>query len=100
MCESRCGLLCGSCQGREEADCKGCVNMTLPFWGGECGVKSCCEGKGLDHCGQCHSFPCEMLATMGAEQGYDPEPRLAQCRRWAREEAAEAVSTMTTLGIL
>lgn len=87
MYESRCGILCGECQGREEVHCKGCRNMEKPFWGGECGVKSCCEAKGRNHCGECPDFPCEMLAAMGTDQGYDPAPRLAKCREWAKEES-------------
>ena len=85
MHESRCGICCDSCEGREEAECRGCLNMDLPFWGEECEVKSCCEKRELDHCGKCPEFPCEMLSGMGAEQGYDPEPRLKQCRSWAQE---------------
>ena len=63
--------------------------MKQPFWGGECGVKSCCEAKGLDHCGVCPDFPCEMLSTMGVEEGFDPEPKIAQCRIWAGESTVK-----------
>ena len=45
MVESRCGICCSECQGKEQVHCKGCVNMERPFWGGECPVKSCCEEK-------------------------------------------------------
>lgn len=83
MFESRCGICCNRCERREEANCKGCTNMEKPFWGGDCGVKTCCESKHLNHCGECGDFPCEMLAGMGKEQGFDPQPRLEQCRRWA-----------------
>lgn len=83
MFESRCGICCDSCTGREEAHCNGCLNMALPFWGQECEVKSCCEGKKLNHCGECGDFPCEIFKNMGAEQGYDSAPRLRQCRIWA-----------------
>lgn len=48
-------------------------------------MKVCCEGKELNHCGECPDFPCTMLAEMGKDQGYDPEPRLTQCRKWAEE---------------
>jgi len=58
--------------------------MDKPFWGGECGVKSCCEEKYLNHCGECAEFPCKMAETMGSEQGYDPKPRLDNCRNWAK----------------
>ncbi len=50
-----------------------------------CKVKACCEERRLNHCGECREFPCEMLASMGVEAGFDPKPRLEQCRRWAGE---------------
>ncbi len=86
MFESRCGILCGSCERKDKVGCTGCLNMGKPFWGGECGVKSCCESKGLNHCGECGDFPCEMEAGMGKEQGFAPEPRLSSCRKWAAEK--------------
>lgn len=88
MFESRCGVLCNDCQRRDQVNCSGCTQMERPFWGGECGVKTCCEGKGLDHCGLCEQFPCQMLASMGVEQGHDPAPRLAILRHWAAQEDA------------
>ncbi|MDO5603069.1 MAG: DUF3795 domain-containing protein [Oscillospiraceae bacterium] len=85
MYESRCGICCEQCEGREEAHCSGCLQMEKAFWGGDCPVKSCCEAKGLDHCGLCPQFPCEVVSGMGKDQGYDPAPRLAQCRKWAQK---------------
>ena len=85
MFESRCGVCCESCERREKVHCKGCINMEKTVWGGVCEVKVCCEGKELNHCGECPDFPCTMLAEMGKDQGYDPEPRLTQCRKWAEE---------------
>ncbi|QNM06368.1 DUF3795 domain-containing protein [Qiania dongpingensis] len=85
MFESRCGICCDSCEGKTEVNCKGCLNMKTPFWGGDCEVKSCCEAKGLNHCGECKEFPCETISSMGKEQGYDPEPRLLKCRQWAEK---------------
>ena len=87
MIESRCGLLCGSCAYRESMGCAGCVNIQRPFWGEACPVKSCCEGRGLTHCGQCGEFPCQLLHGFA----YDPQQgdngaRLVQCQKW-REEA-------------
>lgn len=89
MVESRCGVRCDACTRREAVHCSGCTQMALPFWGGECPVKSCCEGKGLHHCGECGAFPCEMLKNMGKEQGFDPAPKLEQCRKWAAEAQSE-----------
>lgn len=87
MHESRCGVCCNTCERKEKVNCKGCLEMQQPFWGGPCGVKSCCEEKKLDHCGECADFPCQMLATMGADQGFDPEPKLQKCREWAKEQS-------------
>lgn len=83
MVESRCGVRCDLCERKEAVHCKGCAQMDAPFWGGKCGVKSCCEEKGLYHCGECDQFPCQMLADMGKDQGFDPAPKLKQCREWA-----------------
>ena len=88
MFESRCGVCCGSCERKEKVNCKGCVEMAAPFWGGVCKVKSCCEDRKYNHCGNCVDFPCEMLANMGKEQGFDPSLKIEQCRRWVEEEHA------------
>lgn len=83
MAESRCGILCGACEYREQTGCRGCVNIDRPFWGACCPVKACCEGKGLEHCGLCPDFPCAVLHQFS----YDPEQgdggkRIEQCRAW------------------
>lgn len=85
MFESRCGVRCNICERKEQVNCKGCINMTAPFWGGECKVKSCCEEKALNHCGECKDFPCDMLSNMGKEQGFDPAIKIEQCRKWLNE---------------
>jgi len=59
--------------------------MTVPFWGGKCSVKSCCEGRGLNHCGECDDFPCDTLSNMGKAQGFDPQKKIEQCRIWKNE---------------
>lgn len=83
MHESRCGVCCDSCERKEQVNCKGCLNMAGPFWGGKCEVKSCCEAKEHDHCGECSEFPCSVLSNMGVEQGFDPTIKIEQCRKWA-----------------
>lgn len=85
MFESRCGVCCNNCERREKVSCTGCVNMSAPFWGGACGVKTCCEGKSLNHCGECDVFPCTMLSNMGKEQGYDPAIKIEQCKKWMKD---------------
>lgn len=85
MFTSRCGVRCDQCE-RFGYLCKGCIHMEKPYWGGICEVKNCVEKKGLDHCGQCDTFPCALLISMGAEQGFDPTKKIAQCKRWNEEE--------------
>lgn len=83
MIESRCGLLCGNCDYREQTGCKGCVNMEKPFWGDSCPVKSCCESKGLEHCGACGQFPCALLRQFAYDETQgDDGRRIEQCRLW------------------
>ena len=65
MYESRCGIACTGCGRKAKVGCTGCATMEKPYWGGDCGVKTCCEERGYDHCGQCADFPCEMLANFG-----------------------------------
>ena len=89
MFESRCGVCCNTCERKNLVHCFGCLDMNTPFWGGECGVKTCCENKKLNHCGECEVFPCDILANMGKEQGYDPTIKIEQCRKWANEIAAK-----------
>lgn len=87
MIESRCGLLCGQCAYREDPGCAGCIQMEKPFWGESCPVKSCCEERGMAHCGQCGEFPCPLLHKFAYEmEQSDQGARIEQCRRWRQEE--------------
>jgi len=87
MIESRCGILCRQCKYREPMNCAGCIAIDKPFWGEACPVKSCCEGRGHEHCGQCDEFPCELLNEFAydKEQG-DNGKRIETCRIWANYE--------------
>jgi len=85
MFESRCGVCCNSCERKKKVNCNGCLNISIPFWGGNCEVKTCCEEKGYNHCGECNMFPCETLSNMGREQGYDPLLKIEQCKKWINE---------------
>ena len=91
MIESRCGILCGSCQFKESMGCNGCTAIDKPFWGDQCPVKSCCEGRAHAHCGQCPDFPCEQLHQFAHDpkQG-DGGARIVQCGNW-QEEAQRGV---------
>lgn len=83
MIESRCGILCSECEYIEKMNCAGCINIAKPFWGDNCPVKSCCEKKEKEHCGQCDCFPCDLLNQFAfdKEQGDDGK-RIQQCEIW------------------
>lgn len=84
MIESRCGLKCSECKYREEMNCAGCTKIANPLWG-ECDVKSCCEEKKHDHCGQCKTFPCNELNGLSYDESEDGDngKRIETCRSWA-----------------
>lgn len=83
MVESRCGVLCSECNYREQMNCGGCVHIQKPFWGEGCPLKECCEGKGLEHCGQCADFPCDLLNQFAYDEAQgDDGKRIAQCKMW------------------
>lgn len=87
MIESRCGILCGQCQYREQMGCPGCVNIDKPFWVDACPVKACTEGKTHAHCGQCQNFPCQLLNQFAYDEKQgDGGKRIEQCRLWKGAE--------------
>lgn len=83
-----CGLYCGACSFRvafEENDrehitqmpayydrlkneplefCPGC---RLENKCGECDIRDCAISKGIEHCGQCKDFPCDILARFNSD---------------------------------
>lgn len=86
MIVSRCGILCGECAYRESMGCAGCTEIEKPFWGDSCPVRTCCEAKALEHCGQCGSFPCDLLKQFAYDEKQgDGGKRIEQCMRWKAE---------------
>ena len=96
---SRCGILCENCNYLKEGLCSGkCCEISKPFWGEQCPVKSCCEGKQLQHCGQCPQFPCELLNQFA----YDPKQgddglRIKTCLAWREENRNRIVDEVARL---
>lgn len=81
--ESRCGIECSQCTFLKDNICIGCINITKPFWADACPVKTCCENKHIECCGQCNEFPCELLKSFAydKEQG-DNGLRIENCKKW------------------
>lgn len=85
MIESRCGILCGECKFYLDGNCKGCLEISKPFWGEACPVKSCCEEKSKEHCGICENFPCQQLHAFAYDEKQgDGGKRIEQCRTWSK----------------
>ena len=87
MVESRCGLLCSECLFRKQMNCKGCTQIDKPFWGESCPVKSCCEAKSQEHCGQCKNFVCRLLHAFAYDmEQSDHGARIEHCKKWKEGE--------------
>lgn len=83
---ARCGIYCGECEYREKMNCPGCIQaMGNIFWG-ECQVAKCCLAKGLENCGLCSRFPCDLLKEFAydEEQG-DNGARIRNLETWTRD---------------
>ena len=86
MIESRCGLKCSECEYRESMNCPSYIAMYKSFWGDLCDVKSCCEGRKLNHCGQYSIIPCDTLNKVSYDNKLnDNGKRIKNCRVWAKE---------------
>lgn len=94
MPESRCGLCCSKCEyyyrntaKMTRVRCRGCLESKCPVFSDHCRVQSCCEKYGLEHCGECRFFPCELLIEFAYDKHHgDDGKRLDQCRAWVREK--------------
>ena len=89
MIESRCGILCFSCDFREKCNCGGCIETNgHPFYG-KCAVAKCCQNKKHNHCGECTEFPCELLIKFSCDPEHGDTPRgarIEQCKKWKAEK--------------
>ncbi len=69
-----CGDFCGKCN-HYSKDCEGCTSAKR----GTCHFVACCLGRGIEHCGICHEFPCAKLRVFvpddrpGCPPGYHLE---------------------------
>jgi hypothetical protein len=86
--QSYCGILCSKCGYRQKVNCPGCVACKGKVFHGNCRVAMCCLEHNLKHCGQCKSFPCDLLNTFA----YDPEhgdngKRIEQLKKWNKSKS-------------
>lgn len=67
---------------RKAPFCKGCRNRDFTPWCGNCGLRVCCEKRGLAYCGECAGFPCEAYRewTVGMEHHQRAMERLLKMK--------------------
>jgi hypothetical protein len=59
-----CGRLCEFCDGYLDGPCRGCGYQLGETRRGECALFKCCvEQRGLEHCGLCSDFPCQLFVN-------------------------------------
>ncbi|WP_170215566.1 DUF3795 domain-containing protein [Mesoaciditoga lauensis] len=51
-----CGIYCGGCRNYILGNCKGCKDATTT----KCRIYKCCKERGMEFCGYCELFPCEL----------------------------------------
>ena len=57
---SYCGIYCGDCKNyKQNLNCAGCRDETELI--SDCPTRVCAAERGYFHCGECDTFPCEML---------------------------------------
>jgi hypothetical protein len=60
-----CGTFCGTCEILERAEkpnCLGCGRQNGHLFWGECKLFSCAVKHGVNHCGECADFLCDLFA--------------------------------------
>ena len=59
-----CGHYCGDCDTYRDGECCGCAYQLGQTCRGECPVFCCCIAvRGLEHCGLCPDFPCQVFLS-------------------------------------
>ena len=55
-----CGVDCAACSDLAEGKCPGCRKTVWPE-DDPCPPVGCCGKRGIEVCGQCEDFPCQMM---------------------------------------
>ena len=76
-----CGAYCGACDAYRDGDCCGCGYQLGETRRGECAIFCCCIAcRGLEHCGLCPDFACQVYLSHGSPDVVARHYR-ALCRR-------------------
>lgn len=62
-----CGRYCGTCAPFLDGSCCGCAYQLGHPPGGECALFQCCVvERGLEHCGLCLDYPCQLFTSQAS----------------------------------
>jgi hypothetical protein len=82
-----CGLYCADCEFYPET-CPGCGDIGgKPFWAAQFGMEHCAlyncavNRSGLEHCGECIDFPCEIFLNLRDPNMNDEEADASLAQR-------------------
>ncbi len=80
------GLDCVGCEFVESCHCGGCIaTKGRPFHVSAdqeaCEVAKCAMERGVTFCGECESFPCELLQSFSNDPEHGDKPQGARIRR-------------------
>lgn len=63
------------------------MQIKKPYWAKTCPIKTCTEGKGKRHCGECDKFACKQLHEFAFDPAEGNEgARIEQCEQWTLDE--------------
>lgn len=90
-----CGLDCNGCEFVESCHCGGCIaTKGRPFHVSPeqeaCPVAKCALERGVTFCGECESFPCELLQSYSNDPEHGDKPQGARILRCRELMAARA----------
>ncbi len=102
MIDTYCGLSCADCGFKESHGCGGCIATEVkPFHGGS-EVAECAKKKGKRFCGECESFPCEILNRYSFDPVHgDDGARIENCKAQKAalvKQAREGLSPVSICG--
>lgn len=87
-----CGLECGNCEFKETKGCGGCIATCGNPFHGKCELAECAVSRGVEFCGRCPDFPCELLNSYSCDPVHGDKPagaRIENIRRLLRETLAD-----------
>lgn len=107
--DTYCGLDCNNCEWKNQFKCTSCIEMKgCPSWCTDtekCEIAECVKAKqvagyGLEFCGECADFPCDLLKKYSNDPEHGDKPagaRIARCSELKKARVDEGRSTLSNV---